>query len=87
MNEMEQKRIQRIIEQVATKEGLSVEVVRKEMKIAINEAFNNRREPGNEDFINLFGDRCPTIEEFIFVTTALVSFQTSEREANEGRSQ
>jgi len=70
MNELDRKRIQKIIEQVATQEKASVEAVQREMQAAIDEAFNTRHEPGHEAFIRMFGDRRPSVEEFILKTAA-----------------
>ena len=71
MNEMDRKRIRRIIEQVAAEEGTSIGEVRKEMQLAIDDAFSQRYEFGHEAFIRTFGDRCPSVEEFILKTAAI----------------
>ena len=75
MNERDRRRIQKIIEQVAVKQSASIETVRREMQIAINAAFSKRHEPGHEAFISMFGDRKPSVEEFIFGTAALSALQ------------
>ena len=72
MNLMDQYRVRKIIRQVAAKEGVSVEAVRQQMQIAIQEAFEKRYEPGNVAFIRQFGDRCPSVEEFILTAAASV---------------
>lgn len=75
MDDMDRKRIRKIIERVAFKEGASVETVRREMRIAIEDAFSKRYEPGHEAFISMFGDRCPSVEEFILGTAAFGALQ------------
>lgn len=70
MNDLDQKRVQKIIKVLAAKEDISVAAVREHMLTAIKEAFSTRHEPGHETFIRMFGDRCPTVEEFILMATA-----------------
>lgn len=66
MDEGDRKRIQKIIEQIAAQEGVSVDAMQREMQAAIDDAFSKRHEPGHEAFISIFGNRCPSVEEFIF---------------------
>jgi len=55
------------------------------MLLAITEAFNTRHEPGHEAFIRTFGDRCPSVEEFIL--TAATSSDVQEDNASGSHNQ
>ncbi|MBR2705698.1 MAG: hypothetical protein IKE74_00455 [Mogibacterium sp.] len=50
-----------IIKQVALKNGVSEEEVRKEMQKTIHEAYLQK----SPTFINMFGDKEPSVEEFL----------------------
>lgn len=50
-----------VIKEVARKNGVSEEEVRKEMQKSIHEAYLQK----SPAFINTFGDREPSVEEFL----------------------
>lgn len=50
-----------VIKEVAKKNGVSEEEVRKEMQKSIHEAYLQK----SPAFINAFGDREPSVEEFL----------------------
>ena len=49
------------IKQVALKNGVSEEEVRKEMEKSIHEAYLQK----SPEFVKMFGDREPSLEEFL----------------------
>lgn len=65
---------------IAGKEGISSDEARKEMELAIHEARNNPDPEKRAKFKKLFGDRIPTLEEFIYVVTR----EVKEQEENYG---
>lgn len=54
-----------IIKEIARQEGITVEEVRKEMEISIDEAYRNNGTDKSKEFQKLFGNIKPTPEEFI----------------------
>ena len=87
MNGRDRRRIRKIIEQVAVRQSASAETVRREMQIAIDAAHSERYEPGHEAYIRMFGDRKPSVEEFILCTAAHIQSYPCKGEPNEGKSQ
>ena len=73
MNDIEQMKARKIIERVAAQYGTSVRTVRREMQIAIDYAFIRRHMSGNDAFVSVFGDECPSVEEFIIKAATLGS--------------
>lgn len=65
MKILRKKNMKNIIEMVAQQKGVSVEEVRQEMKLAIEEARNNPDLEKQANFKKLFGNNIPTPEEFI----------------------
>lgn len=54
-----------IFQQIALEEGISVEEVKAEMQKAIDSAYNNDDRQCQDNFMNYFGKKKPSIEEFI----------------------
>lgn len=60
------KKLNRIIQEIADEEGMTIEEIIKYMDEAIESAYNIR----NSEFVKLFGDKKPTIEEFLEIINA-----------------
>ena len=59
----------KMFKEVARIHGISVSEVKEQMQIAIDEAMNNPDPEKQAEFQRLFGNRTPTPEEFICVTS------------------
>ena len=59
----------KILKQVARLRGISVSEVREELEIAIEEARNNPDPDAQAEFHRLFGNKTPTPEEFLCIST------------------
>ena len=59
----EEKNIFKII---AKQEGISVAEVRREMELAIEDAYNTDNPDTQKEFQKMFGKKKPTPEEFIY---------------------
>jgi hypothetical protein len=59
----------KMFKEVARIHGISVSEVKKQMQVAIDEARNNPDPEKQAEFQRLFGNRTPTPEEFICVTS------------------
>ncbi len=59
----------KMFKEVARIHGISVSEVREQMQVAIDEAMNNPDPEKQAEFQQLFGNRTPTPEEFICVTS------------------
>lgn len=59
----------KMFKEVARIHGISVSEVKEQMQVAIDEARNNPDPEKQAEFQRLFGNRTPTPEEFICVTS------------------
>lgn len=62
---MGEERVRRIIEQMAREHGVSVSKIRGDMMEAIHAGYTSVDPDARERFRMMFGDREPTLEEFI----------------------
>ena len=62
---MGEERVRRIIEQMARKHGVSVSKIRGDMMEAIHAGYTSEDPDARKRFRMMFGDREPTLEEFI----------------------
>lgn len=69
MKILRKKNMKNILEMVAQQEGVSVDEVRQEMELAIEEARNNPDPEKQANFKKMFGNSTPTPEEFISKVT------------------
>lgn len=68
-----------VIEMVAKQHGVSKAEVRREMELAIADAKDNPDPDAQAYFMELFGDRTPTPEEFIKKVSKVASKQARKR--------
>uniref|UniRef100_UPI003FF03AF4 sporulation initiation factor Spo0A C-terminal domain-containing protein n=1 Tax=Anaerobutyricum hallii TaxID=39488 RepID=UPI003FF03AF4 len=64
----------RLFKKVARLHGVSVSEVREQMELAIENARNNPDPQKQAEFQKLFGNRTPTPEEFICITSRKLKF-------------
>nr|ABC48900.1 hypothetical protein [Enterococcus faecium] len=64
----------KMLKEVARLRGVSVAEVRGEMQLAIEEARNNPDAEKQAEFQRLFGNKTPTPEEFICITSKKLKF-------------
>ena len=62
---MGEERVRRIIEQMAREHGVSVSKIRGDMMEAIHAGYTSVDPDARERFRMMFGDKEPTLEEFI----------------------
>ena len=62
---MGEERVRRIIEQMAREHGVSVSKIRGDMMEAIHAGYTSEDPDARERFRMMFGEREPTLEEFI----------------------
>jgi hypothetical protein len=62
---MGEERVRRIIEQMAREHGVSVSKIRGDMMEAIHTGYTSEDPDARERFHMMFGEREPTLEEFI----------------------
>ena len=65
MDAVQRKQMQKIISQIAAKNGVSVQYARQQMQAAIDAAYNSTDLTVHARFKTLFGNKKPSIEEFI----------------------
>ena len=63
------KDIDKILQQIAKEDNKTVDYVRKEIQNAIDQAYKSDNIIARNNFIKLFGNKNPTIEEFILRVT------------------
>lgn len=60
-----------ILERIARKEGIPVSEVVQEMEIAIDAAKNSKDQKASAAFHRLFGNKTPSLEEFVHTLARL----------------
>lgn len=64
----------KMLKEMARLHGVSVAEVREQMQIAIDEARNNPDPEKQAEFQKMFGNKTPTPEEFISITSRKLKF-------------
>lgn len=67
-----------ILFQIALKEKKSIEQVKAEMEDAIDYAYRNPDPQAHKNFVKMFGEKRPTVEEFLDA----IYFETQRKSMN-----